>query len=518
MKDEYYMHDKFQDIMLAAVVRHPDKFVVVGKLMRPEYFWGTQSMSACEGLQDYREQYGHYPSDFHVLADFCYKQLGKAEKERGDEVHGYLMKISRIPIKDLQYVLDRTVYFARERALTNAVRDAAAMITEEKWPAEGFAPMFAEAMKVGQDITDLGRSFVNDSDAIIDLITSKTYGVKTRYRPLDELWPMGWGPGWLISLLAPPKSYKTGFAINLAVNIATSAGSIPAQPVFYYACEISAELAAARGYCTLTGWKIEDVYRNPKKFKAETKSALERQIGAPVILKFFPSKTATISDIKAHAKMLMEQMRLEAVPDPSKPGVVTEFPMKPGAIIIDHAETIKPTSAGGKFKDQKSDWREQADIYTEARVMAAELQCPVIIPDRCNRESVDRATPSITGFQGSMEKGGIVDVAIALCQSKEERVTNLCRELDGEGKPKEIINPIRYFVLINRHGRQFVQFEGTVAPQSMRMTVDREIEWIPEDDSPGKPKSPAKKGPDKVLPNSGDRKPVVRKPPVSDEH
>jgi len=69
----------------------------------------------------------------------------------------------------------------------------------------------------------------------------------------------GFEPGWLISILAPPKHYKTTFCINLALNICAQG-----RPVLYYPCEITQKLAAVRTLSKLTDRTIDYLRKDPK--------------------------------------------------------------------------------------------------------------------------------------------------------------------------------------------------------------------------------------------------------------
>lgn len=164
-----------------------------------------------------------------------------------------------------------------------------------------------------------------------------------------------------------------------------------------------------------------------------------------MLVKTFPSKTAGISDIRAHALNAIET-----------------FGIRPRVIFIDHAETVKPSK---RVKDAQ-DYRQQADIYTEARALGAELNCCVIMPDRCNKETVSHPVPNMTSFQGSFQKAGEVDVSIGLCQTPEERK----------------MNEIRYIVFLNRHGPQFGYYRGKVEDDMFTMHLDEELKYEEEVD------------------------------------
>jgi hypothetical protein len=91
------------------------------------------------------------------------------------------------------------------------------------------------------------------------------------------------------------------------------------------------------------------------------------------------------------------------------------------------------------------------------------------MPDRCNRQTVGLAVPSMKSFQGSFEKAGIVDAAIGICATEEE---------DKHDR-------VRYFVFLNRHGEAHKHYGGKVDPQRMIMTVGQEIDYNPDEHDEG---------------------------------
>ena len=471
MAERYRFTDDFQDLILACMAAHPEKFMAVGAVVEPKYFWSQESAVTCEEMQNYAAVYKTYPT-LEVLTQLVVEHYTRDEQDKADEARVYVKKLMKLKTRDVDSVVAHAVEFAREMALIRAVQEAAQRLHENDWPEEGFAPMFDKAMRIGDNLTDIGYSAVDDVDKVLDKVMSVEYGVCSGFKELDKLWHgRGWGPGWLVVPLAPPKSYKTGLCLNFALNITRSIGSQRPGPVFYYACEISAELALMRAYSHVTKWPSQDIYSRSKQklFRRQLKDTLATTFGAPLLVKSFPAKTATIADIRAHAMLAMSQLT-----------DADGKPLKPSAIIIDHAETIKPMLTGKNV----TDWRQQADIYTRARALGQELECVVIMPDRCTRQAAERATPSMTGFQGAFEKAGIVDVAIGICQTPEERATNICTEKDGEGKPLYQMNAIRYFVFLNRHGREYAMYDGTVKPETMELEIGEEITWQSNDDGP----------------------------------
>lgn len=736
MSDVFSTGEDFQELLLACILRHHDQFAAYVPVIKPGFFTGVQSTLVARCMVDYYRERSRFPS-FTVLRELA---VSAAKGITDNAQHAALVKdfvdkIERHDTGDYPFVRDHTLKFVKEQSVVSTMREAIALLKEGKIPPDGFSSMFAKAIDVGSNLEDLGYLLHQDSDKVVDYVSNETYGISTGYPLLDKVWRNGWGPGWLVVPLAPPKRFKcvkpdtpvimadgttrkacevkvgdllmgddstprrvtnagygrgpmyrvtqrngdayevndahilclrsedgtreleitaedlykmqqeapsmanrywqgfkvgmelteravpvdpyylglwlgdgsrwsttifvgdrdpevrefldgyaarlglgvsvvrrgrsvnhsiirkaggrnsllialreldviknkhvpecylrnsrrvrlellaglidsdghaadklglkftntnkslidsvcwlarslgfracvtkfktgikkinyvgvayavviagklseipvkvarkrmadtikhshsntklkikpigdgdyygfeidgnrrfllgdftvthnTGFSINLALNMVSPAIG---EHVFYYACEISQELAMMRALCNLSRQPFEAAIDSPERFKQAVKNAMAERVAAHCLFKSFASKSSTIDDIRAHARSAISQLGF-----------------KPRVIVIDYAETIKPSDK----RDQE--YRQQSSIYTEARALGTELGCTVIMPDRCNRETVSKPVPNFTSFQGAFEKAGIVDVAIGLCvRSDQKVVTNL---------------------------------------------------------------------------------------------
>jgi len=437
----YNFDQSFQDAVLACLIRYPEEFYAFGELIKPAYFTGPAAMEIVDHLQEYRNRYGKYPG-FTMLGNYAYHAKERVNVDQAKDISDYVEKLSSVDTSEKEGIHARSIKFIKERAIYDGIRKIHAAQTEGKADEIDAVKIMQDAMAVGTNIDNHGLSLYHDYREIIEMVNSKTYGVNTGYAEFDKLWKTGWAAGWLIVLLAPPKRYKSTLALNLSIGIASHQDA----DVLYYACEMSEEETACRAYRNIAGWTQEQLLEEGVGGKLVVNEKLKKQLWGNVWVKSYPSKSTSISEIKAHARH-----------------VIGTYNLHPKAIVIDYAETVRPE----KTAPNTPDWRQQADIYTQARAMGAEFGCCVIMPDRCNREAVDRPVPSMKSFQGAFEKAGIVDVAIGICATTEEHLRN----------------QVRYFVFLNRHGEAHKHYEGTVDPERMKMTVDREIEYMPDDNS-----------------------------------
>jgi len=459
---------EFQDLLLSCLIKHPQDFQCYGQIVEPKFFSGVQATAVAKVAIEYNEQYGRFPGweTLNQMSSEYLRHIEAGEEDSSNRVADYITRLRDMDTGDKEYVVQKTVDFCRERAVVNAVRKSIDSIKEGKIKETNIVKIFEEALSIGQNLDDLGWVLHAHADYAVDNITAKGFGIRTGYPLLDGIWKNGWHPGWLIVPLAPPKRYKTAVCLNLALNMISP---LIHEDVLYYTCEISKELAICRALSNLSGKTMDYMYENPEKFKQACHEKFGSLVAGNLLFKDFAAKQATIANIKAHAKTCIKQ-----------------FNLHPKAIFIDYAETIKPSAT----KDIK-DHRQQSDIYTEARAMGKELGCCVIMPDRCNRDTVDAAVPNMTSFQGAFEKAGIVDAAIGLCSTEEEYVQNV----------------LRFFIFINRHGAACGHFKGKVDPTVFKITIDSEIEYDPdaaeEDNKPrrkGKNSRTEKKDPGEDVP------------------
>jgi replicative DNA helicase len=437
--DKYNFSDDFQDLLLACMLRHQHEFAVQGEIIAPKFFNGAAAFDACYEIKDYAKTYGKFPT-FTMLGNLVYQRYATRNPDRAKECVEYIKKLAQIKTDNVVGVRDLVVKFSRERAVQSALRVAMDASYKGEEVKGGLIKLFEDALATGSNMEDIGIWLHNDQDLVREKLESVDFGVRTGFEKLDNVWKRGWGKGWLIVPLAPPKRYKSTFCLNLALNMANSTNQ---ASVFYYACEIDQELAMMRALLNITGETEEVMFdKRKEQFWIKAKQLADSEVVGDIMFKSFPAKTATIAQIQAHATNVIKQTGIQ-----------------PRAIVIDYAETIRPSEDKGV-----SDWRQQAEIYTSARAMGHKLGCCIIMPDRCNADAVERKVPSMKSFQGSFEKAGIVDAAIGLCATEAEHQQGICR----------------YFIFINRHGPQYLHFRGKVDPAKYKMTIDEEIEYDPE--------------------------------------
>jgi hypothetical protein len=429
--EHFNFSSDFQDMLLAALVRHPDKFMGVRSVLDFSYFTGLNSITAAKLVLEYADQYQTFPS-FTALGQLAYEHSKKSTSEDfSHDLTEYTKMLSELQVRDVEYIKSQVVNFAKERALLVEINRCALNVQEGKDQGDLVA-RFQKVMGIGTDMSSMGTEATEDADAVLDKILNPQYGVGTGYELLDtHLFKRGMGKGWLIVPLAPPKGYKTTFCLNLAMNIAGPL--VGGESVVYYACEINEELALERVYCAITQRTIDQGMEDPTEFRQRVHDCLANDLTGKLIVKHFPAKSVKISQIRTHLRELCLAK-----------GIV------PRVVVLDYAETLLPEDT------TLPEYRQQSSIYTSARALADEFGVTVIMPDRCNKETAEQAVPTMTSFQGAFEKGGVVDCGIGICATPDEYQRNI----------------IRLFVFLYRYGPAGIHFKGRIDPEKYSITIN----------------------------------------------
>jgi hypothetical protein len=440
--EQFRFRSDYQDLAIACLIRHHE-VAWLGTLLKPGYFTGVVATVVSRAALDYYRERGHMPS-FTVLRQLAANASAKLGRDsESAQAAEYVDKLEAMDTRDWQYVRDTLAHFARERAVTAAIRQSIELIKEGKEPDGGYVKLFSEAVAVGQNLDDLGIVLHADYEKVIDKTTDSSYGISTGWPLLDNVWRGGLKPGWLVVPLAPPKRWKTAMSICMAVNMVSP--NI-AEDVVYYACEISQELAMMRALCNIAGLTMNAAYDDPAAFKAKVAAEIKKKVAGTLIFKTFAAKQASIAEIKAHLTMLTKELSTDGKP------------FAPKAVFIDYAETIAPE------KSDAPDYRQQSAIYVGARSIASQFNCTVIMPDRCNRETVDQPVPNMKSFQGAFEKAGVVDVSYGICSTEEEHMAN----------------QLRIFLFLNRHGKAGVHLKAKVDPETWRIEITDTLKYEPD--------------------------------------
>lgn len=227
-------------------------------------------------------------------------------------------------------------------------------------------------------------------------------GLKTNFHDFDRL-TNGLRPGQLIVLAARPSMGKSAFAINVAEHVAIN----EKKPVIFFSLEMSNKELATRVMASISRVPADEIIKGRLAESSWPRiiEGVERVQGAP--LKTDDAAGITVSEIRSRARRFAR-----------------EFKNQVALVIVDHIHII---AESGNSQDNKAS--RIGDISGALKIMAKELDCPVIALAQLNRRVEERSDkrPLMSDLResGAIEQDADV---IAFLYRDEYYTKDACKE------------------------------------------------------------------------------------------
>lgn len=353
---------------------------------------------------------GSKPADVITVFEQLQSQ-GKAEEVGG---LGYLNSLA-------QYVpsagnIRRYAEIVRERSILRKLVTASDEISTNAFNPKG-RPVAAILDEAEQKIFNIGeegartkQGFQSMDTLVVDLLDrvqemadnpNDVTGVPTGFYDLDRM-TAGFQAGDLIVLAARPSMGKTALAINIAEHVALNEG----LPVAVFSMEMGAAQLAVRIVGSIG--RIDQSHLRTGKLTDEEWPRLTEAIEKlrTISLHIDESAGLTSSELRANARRLSRQCG------------------KLGLIVVDYLQLMSGSSSDGENRAT-----ELGEISRGLKMLARELQCPVIALSQLNRSVEQR--PDKRPMMSDLRESGAIeqDADIIMFIYRDEYYTkDACKE------------------------------------------------------------------------------------------
>jgi replicative DNA helicase len=353
---------------------------------------------------------GSKPADVITVFEQLQNQ-GKAEEIGG---LGYLNSLA-------QYVpsagnIRRYAEIVRERSILRKLVSASDEISTNAFNPKG-RPVAAILDEAEQKIFNIGeegartkQGFQAMDTLVVDLLDrvqemadnpNDVTGVPTGFYDLDRM-TAGFQAGDLIVLAARPSMGKTALAINIAEHVALNEG----LPVAVFSMEMGAAQLAVRIVGSIG--RIDQGHLRTGKLTDEEWPRLTEAIEKLRTISLHIDETAglTSSELRANARRLSRQCG------------------KLGLIVVDYLQLMSGSSSEGENRAT-----ELGEISRGLKMLAKELQCPVIALSQLNRSVEQR--PDKRPMMSDLRESGAIeqDADIIMFIYRDEYYTkDACKE------------------------------------------------------------------------------------------
>lgn len=303
-----------------------------------------------------------------------------------DQIVEYLQRIRSDPdIGDLPYVKDKSLDFCRRQALKRALEETVDQIQDGKY--DTIVENIKRAVTVGTT-PSLGHDFFSDAESRFSMVERNC--VATGLSELDrkDVLNGGLGAGELGVIIGCAGAGKSHFLTFLGAN-AMRAG----VNVLHYTLELSEQMIGRRYDSNLCDIDSNDVIENKGAILLRYQSM---QLGG-LMIKHFPTSTATINTLRAHHERL----------------VLKGF--KPGLILVDYADIMRSTRQYDSLR------HELKLIYQELRGWADDLKLGIWTASQSNKEGANSDIVDLGNMAEAYGKAAECDAAFGLSRKSEEK-------------------------------------------------------------------------------------------------
>jgi len=309
----------FQNKIISALLGDRSFSRQVFDILKPEYFDSESSEWLVREVMSYVEEYEKLPT-----LDVLKVRINTIDRDvlKTTVVDTLKFAWNHLESDDLEYVKEQTLDFCKNQCIKNAILDSVELLEQGKYDV--IKKKVDDAMKAGQD-SDLGHEYKTMiTERYEDSIRNV---VSTGWQVIDEITQGGFGKGELVLFAAPPGIGKSWSLVNIGV-----AAMKLGKTVAHYTLELNEGYVGQRYDAVLSKIAVANLKYNMEDVKKSVTS-----VKGDLIVKHYPTKTASVTSLKAH----MDKMILQG----KKPDVTASQINRSGA----EDDIITGTKIAGSF-------------------------------------------------------------------------------------------------------------------------------------------------------------------------
>ena len=340
-----------------------------------------------ERVFDYRKQYGVHPSAS-VFTSILRTELEHFSPALQKQVRDYYTRCEARDVQDSNYIKDTSLDFCKKQKLKGALVQSVELIRSSSF--DEVKQVIDEALKLGMD-NNFGHDFLKDFEARYEIKARNP--VSTGWDKIDKITKKGIGSGELGVVIAPTGAGKSMALAHLGA-VAVKNG----KDVVHYTLELSEAVTGQRYDSCTTGVPLSQLFeRKDEVFENIT------DIEGSLIIKEYPTKTASPNTIRKHLEKLKKQNR------------------KIDMIIVDYADLLRPAKT---YKEKRN---ELESIYEDLRAIAQENQCPIWTASQTNRSGLNAEVVTMESISEAFNKCFVADFICSISRTIKDKNSNQAR-------------------------------------------------------------------------------------------
>ena len=312
-----------------------------------------------------------------------------------------------IEATDLEFVKQETLGFCKNQVIKESIMQSVDLLEQKKY--DEIKVIIDAAMKAGSE-RDLGHDYIISLEERLTSAVRNT--LPTPWDSITNVMDGGLAGGELGVLVAPAGIGKTWCLQSLAAHLVKQG-----KTVVHYTLELNEAYVGLRYDTVFSGITTSNI-----KFHQEEVQKVIDGLKGKLIIKYYPTRSASVNTLAAHLK----QMEIQEI--------------KPDVVIVDYADILKPTTF---YKEKR---HATGETYENLRGMAGEFDIPIWTASQANRSSLEEEIIDASKVSEDYSKVMTADFVMSVSRKVEDKIANTGRVhviknrfgIDGITFPAEI--------------------------------------------------------------------------------
>ena len=386
------MSDRIERIILRNLFYNEDFTRKALPFIKSEFFTNHNESTLFGEINEFVNKYKNLPTKETILVE-----LNKRKDLKEDELTEIKTIVNKLDNQEveLQWLLDTTEKFCKDRAVHNAVLEGIQILDgkDKKQNPEAIPTILSNALAVSFD-NHIGHDYIDDAEARFEFYHKREKRFKFDLNYFNRITKGGVPSKTLNIALAGTGVGKSLFMCHAASNWLTKG-----KNVLYITLEMAEERIAERVDANLFDVTIDDLHAMPKDMYDNKVSKLQKKTIGQLIIKEYPTASAH----SGHFRALLNELSLKKT-------------FKPDVVFIDYLNIC----ASSRFKGGNiSSYFYIKAIAEELRGLAVEFDVPIFSATQTTRSGF---TSTDIGLEDTAESFGLpatADFMFALISNDE---------------------------------------------------------------------------------------------------
>lgn len=415
MTKKYDFEEGMQFEILTLLIKDTEFCGAVDGLIKSEYFENESAGIIANIASKYYAKYKK-AIDYTALVDVIRKAIA-AKKIRKDVVADIVKIVSDSKpyiVKDREYIMDGVAEFARQRAMEEALAQAADILskTEDEKRFEKVDALVKKANDVGLNLDSGDDNYFEGIERRTKerIEESKTGtgggGISTGIKELDEvLSHKGWGKKELSVWMGPPKSGKS-FALIQSGGSAVLEG----HNTLHITLENSRKVTEMRYDAFFSEVPISERFRSPFKMAEGVERVRDAPKRGDLRVQEYPSGQLTPRDVRR----ILDKYKQQGI--------------RFDVVVVDYLDIMAPDIRSD------NDLANHKSIWVDMRGIAQEFDVAMVTATQTNRTGATAVVARAVDVAESFDKIRTADLVLSLNRTDDEKAEGKARIYIAAGR------------------------------------------------------------------------------------